>query len=239
MPADAHPRRILVVEDDAAIRRGLGDALRFAGYEVSDTGDGLDGETRAVRGEHDLVLLDVVLPGRDGRAVLRAIRAARPRLPVILLTAMGGEDERVGGLGDGADDYVVKPFSVKELLARVEAVLRRSADRPLDVAEVALPGAVADLERRELRFADGKREALGEREVELLRYLAIHRGRVVARDEILERVWRVDARGLGGAAGTRSVDMQVARLRAKLRDDGDEPRVLLTVRGAGYMLAAP
>jgi DNA-binding response OmpR family regulator len=218
-------RRVLVIEDDAAIRRGLADALRFAGYEVHEAATGDEGEARAVRGELDLVLLDLVLPGRDGRQILAAIRASRPTLPVIMLTAIAGEDDRVAGLAAGADDYVAKPFSVRELLARVEAVLRRSAGRPADVAEVAFAGGVADLAQ------------LAEREAALLRYLALNRGRAVPRDEILERVWRVAADGLVGSGGTRSIDMQVARLREKLRDDGAQPRVLLTVRGLGYMLA--
>ena len=228
-------KQILVVEDDGAIRRGLVDALTFAGYGVTAAASGSEGQDRALRGSIDLVLLDLILPGLGGREVLGAIRAAKPTLPVILLTACGGEDERVGGLAAGADDYVVKPFSVRELLARVEAVLRRSAERPLDVREIAVAGAVIDLERREARFADGAKAALAEREIALLRYLAANRGRAVSRDELLERVWLV----AGDAGGTRSVDMQVARLREKLRDDPAAPAVIVTVRGAGYMLAAP
>ncbi len=224
-------KRILVIEDDRAIRRGLVDALTFAGYRVSEAATGTAGEEQAVRGEWDLVLLDLVLPGRDGRDVLKAVRASRPSLPVIVLTACGGEDDRVGGLSLGADDYVVKPFSVRELLARVEAVLRRSAERPRDVAEIAIPGGSVDCARSEVRFADGTRAALGEREVELLRYLASNGGRAISRDEILQRVWRIDASGLA----TRTIDMQVARLREKLRDDPADPRVVVTVRGKGYM----
>ncbi len=228
-------KRILVVEDDAAIRRGLVDAFTAAGYVPMAVASGIDGEERALCGQFDLVLLDLILPGRDGREVLAAIRAAKPTLPVIVLTACGGEDERVDGLATGADDYVVKPFSVRELLARVEAVLRRSGERPLDLTEVAFPGGIADLARRELRFTDGSRTPLSEREAELLRYLALRIGRVVSRDELLARVWHV-----GGEAGsTRSIDMQVVRLREKLRDDAAVPRVVITVRGTGYMLATP
>ncbi len=228
---------ILVVEDDAAIRRALGDALRFAGHAVQLAGDGRRGQDMAIQGDFDLVLLDLVLPGIDGLALLRALRSARPTLPVIMLTALGGEEERVRGLSGGADDYVVKPFSVKELLARVEAVLRRSPARQGDITEIPLPCGIADLARREIRFADGVRCELLEREADLLRYLAQHRGRPVGREELLERVWRIAAGGLTGGGGTRSVDMQVARLREKLRDTEAEPRVVLTVRGAGYMLA--
>jgi DNA-binding response OmpR family regulator len=153
---------------------------------------------------------------------------------VIILSARGEEDDRVAGLKLGADDYVVKPFSVKELLARVEAVLRRSPERPLDISTVDVPGGCADLQRREIRFEDGQRTELSEREVDLLRYLAANRGRAVARDELLSNVWRINPRGLP----TRTIDMHVARLRDKLRDNSTSPRVLLTVRGKGYMFAA-
>jgi len=226
--------RILTIEDDPAIRRGIADALRFAGYGVIEAADGDDGLARAVGDEFDLLLLDLVLPGRQGLEILREVRRVRPTLPVIILTARGEESDRVGGLNDGADDYVVKPFSVKELLARVEAVLRRSPARPSNVTDVPIPGGRIDLARREVRFDDGGRVELSEREAELVRYLAVHRGRAISRDEILAHVWRISPRGLS----TRAIDMQVARLREKLRDDPDHPAVLLTVRGKGYMFAA-
>jgi len=184
-----------------------------------------------VRLRCDLVLLDLVLPGRDGLDILRAVRETRPALPVIVLTARGEEADRVQGLRLGADDYVVKPFSVNELLARVDVVLRRSAERPSDVVEVAIPGGVADLARAEVRFDDGERCELTARESDLLRYLARNPGRVVTREEILARVWRMDPEW----ADTRTIDMHVTRLRRKVRDDHERPRVILTVRGRGYM----
>lgn len=225
--------RVLVIEDDPAIRRGIVDALHFEGFETFEAGDGRTGLDRAVGVDCDLILLDLVLPGGDGLDILRAVRATRPTLPVIILTARGEEGDRVEGLRRGADDYVVKPFSVRELLARVEAVLRRSPERPVDVTTVKLPDGVADLARREVRFADGGRQELSEREVELLRYLAGNSGRAISREEILARVWRLDPKGVE----TRTIDMHVARLREKLRDDPACPRVLLTVRGKGYMFA--
>jgi DNA-binding response OmpR family regulator len=228
-------RRILVVEDDPAIRRGVADALRFAGFEVAEAASFRDGLEAAVRAPLDLLLLDRVLPGGDGLSILEQARAARPTLPVIVLTARGQEQDRVNGLRLGADDYVVKPFSVTELLARVDAVLRRSAERPADVEEVPFEGGRADLRRCEVRFEDGARAELSEREVDLLRYLGRNAGRVVTRQELLERVWRLGSSGVR----TRTIDMHVTRLREKLRDPPDAPRVIATVRGKGYMLSRP
>jgi DNA-binding response OmpR family regulator len=226
-------RQVLTVEDDPAIRRGIVDALRFAGYQPLEAANGDEGLEMATARSYDLLLLDLVLPGCGGLDILRQVRALRASQPVIILTARGEEQDRVAGLRLGADDYVVKPFSVKELLARVEAVLRRSPERPRDLHEIALPGGLADLARAEIRFADGTRTELSEKEVDLLRYLAANSGRAIARDELLLRVWQINPRGLP----TRTIDMHVTRLREKLRDDPAEPRVILTVRGKGYMFA--
>lgn len=226
---------ILTVEDDAAIRRGIVDALTFAGFTVLQAASGAEGLEMALRRNYDLLLLDLVLPGKNGLEILKEVRGVRPTQPVIILTARGEESDRVEGLRRGADDYVVKPFSVKELLARVEAVLRRSPERPSDVHELPLPRGTADLARREVRFGDGERTELSEREVELLRYLAANHGRAISRDEILANVWRISPQGIS----TRTIDMHVARLREKLRDDSEAPQVLLTVRGKGYMFAQP
>jgi len=224
-------RHILVIEDDTAIRRGIVDALQFHKYGTYEAPNGIEGLEMAVRVDCDLVLLDLVLPGRDGLDILKEIRATRPTLPVIVLTARGDEADRVAGLRLGADDYVVKPFSLKELLARVEAVMRRSPERPTDVAQVKIPGGQVDLLRGEARFTDGARCELSEREREILRYLAMNAGRPISREELLQRVWRINPRGLE----TRTIDMHVARLREKLRDDPDEPKLLVTVRGKGYL----
>jgi len=226
--------QILTIEDDPAIRRRIVDALRFAGYRALEADRGDTGLEMALAREFDLLLLDLVLPGRDGLEILREVRRLRPTLPIIILTARGEEADRVRGLNDGADDYVVKPFSVKELLARVEAVLRRTPERPSQVAQVAIPGGRIDLARREVQFDDGQRAELSEREVELVRYLASNSGRAVAREELLANVWRISPKGVT----TRTIDMHVARLREKLRDDPTNPAVLLTVRGKGYMFAA-
>jgi DNA-binding response OmpR family regulator len=225
---------VLVVEDDKAIRRGLVDALAFAGFSAVEAADGEAGLTTAIAGELDLVLLDVLLPKLDGFAVLERLREVRPALPVIVLTARGQEEDRVRGLRLGADDYVCKPFSAKELLARVEAVLRRSPGRTSPVAAVVLPGRTIDFARQEVRFADGSREALSEQESRMLLYFAQHRGKVVTRDELLQRVYGLDPMGLT----TRAVDMRIARLRERLRDPAEAPVVLLTVRGKGYSFQA-
>ena len=228
-------KTILTIEDDSAIRRAIVDSLRYVGHQVIEAGNGDIGLEMAVRQSYDLLLLDLVLPGRGGMEILRSVRATRPSLPVIILTARGDENDRVEGLRCGADDYVVKPFSVKELLARVDAVLRRSPSRPVDIDQVPIPGGTADFARRELRFVDGDRCELSEREIELLRYLVNNPGRAIAREELLSNVWRINPDGLP----TRTIDMHVVRLREKLRDDPKVPRVLLTVRGKGYMFAAP
>ena len=224
---------VLVVEDDGAIRQGIVDALRFKGYDTLEADNGRNGLDMAVSMEYDLLLLDLVLPGRDGLDILQEVRSTRPTQPVIILTARGAESDRVRGLKLGADDYVVKPFSVKELLARVEAVLRRSPERPTDVTRIPFPGGVADLARREVRFEDGERSELSPAEVNLLRHLARNTGRAISRDEILSRVWRLEP----GGVETRTIDMHIARLRKKLRDHPSRPQVILTVRGKGYMLA--
>ncbi len=226
---------VVVVEDDAAIRRGLVDALRFAGFTPREAADGGAGLLAALRDDVDLVLLDLALPVMDGFDVLAKVRAARPALPVIVLTARGAEDDRVRGLKAGADDYVVKPFSAKELLARVDAVMRRSPARPRGLAELRVRGRTVDFERREVRFADGSKSELSEREAELLRHLAANAGRAISRDELLQRVWGLDPRGIE----TRTVDVHVARLRERLRDDPAAPEVIVTIRALGYMLAAP
>lgn len=222
--------RVLVVEDDRSIREGIADALSFAGYAAVQAERGDVGLEKALHGGCDLVILDIVLPGADGLTVLREIRRAQPTLPVILLTARGEESDRVRGLQGGADDYVVKPFSIRELLARVDAVLRRSAERPSDVTRFSIPGGRVDLATREVCFDDGERQELAEREAELLRYLVVNPDRIISRDELLSRVWGVNPR----AVATRTVDVHVARLREKLRDPAAAPRLLLSLRGKGY-----
>src|SRR6266851_5540242 len=227
------PSRIVVIEDEPAIRRGVSDLLRASGYEVREAADGERGLEEAVVSNVGLVLLDLLLPGRGGLDVLAELRQSRPTLPVIILTARGSEEDRVRGLKMGADDYVVKPFSARELLARVEAVLRRSLGRPADVQLARLGRALIDLERREVHWSDHERGELSETESAILAFLVAHRKRAVSRDELLSRVWGIEPLGLE----TRTIDMHIARLRTKLRDPTGRkcPEAILTVRAHGYM----
>lgn len=224
-------KRVLVIEDDAAIRQGIVDALEFEGYQTFEAGRGDTGLESARSADCDLIVLDLVLPGGDGLDILREVRASRPTMPIIILTALGKERDRIEGLRLGADDYVVKPFSVDELLARIQAVLRRSPERPSDLREIDYPGGRVCLDRCEVRRNDGSRADLSERERELLRYLAQNAGRVISRDEILSRVWLLEPDNVA----TRTIDVHIAKLREKLGDVSSPPSVILTVHGKGYM----
>jgi DNA-binding response OmpR family regulator len=225
--------RVVVVEDEQPIRRGVSDALRASGYDVVEAADGAKGAEEAVRIGVDLVLLDLLLPKRDGLDVLQEVRKVRPTLPVIILTARGTEDDRVRGLKLGADDYVVKPFSARELLARVEAVLRRSVGRPADIRSAKLGRAVVDFQRREIRWSKQERDELSETESAILSFLLANRDRAVSRDELLTRLWGIGPDGVE----TRTIDMHVVRIRNKLRDpsNGKALEAIVTVRAQGYM----
>lgn len=227
------PRTILIIEDDSAIRCGIVDALEYSGYRVIESAEGSSGRLQAIECSYELLLLDLGLPTVSGLEILRTVRKLRPSKPVIILTAKGEEADRIQGLSAGADDYVVKPFSVKELLARVEAVLRRSVGI-IHTVVFNFEHGVLDFERRELRYRDGSRAELSEREGELLRYLVDNSGRAISRDELLASVWQLNPKGIN----TRTIDMHIARLREKLRDDSERPMTLLTVRGKGYMWMA-
>ena len=218
---------ILLVEDEDNIRNILKDALEASGYKVMTASDGEVALSFVREYFFDLVLLDVGLPGVDGFEVLSFINKEKKGVPVIMLTARGAEDDRIRGLKLGADDYIVKPFSVRELIARIEAVLRRSPERPKDGMKITVPGASLDIDNRILAFEDGSSVNLTGKEYELLAYMASHEGRVVTRDELLRRVWDVDPR----MVETRSVEMTIARLREKL---GSVSHLFETLRGQGY-----
>ncbi|MGY8747544.1 MAG: response regulator transcription factor [Pirellulales bacterium] len=231
---------ILTIEDDPAIRCGIVDSLEYTGYQVLQAGDGISGLEMSLRSEYDLLLLDLALPGVSGLEILKKLKQVRPTQPVIILTAKGDEQDRVQGLRDGADDYVVKPFSIKELLARVDAVLRRSPERPRNMQSVNFSGGVVDFERREVRFDSQAlrkdalapaRVELSEKETELIQYLVANSGRAISREELLSSVWRLSPKGIT----TRTIDMHIARLREKMRENKAAAATILTVRGKGYM----
>jgi DNA-binding response OmpR family regulator len=225
---------IVIIEDEPSIRVGIAEALRAAGYQPVEAADGPAGLAAARRPGVHLVLLDLMLPRMDGMDVLRNLRQTHASLPIIVLTARGTEPERVAGLQAGADDYVVKPFSARELVARVEAVLRRSPERPIEVSRLRVGRAWVDLERREVRASDDQCQNLSETECAILSHLAANPGRAISRDELLARVWGLTA----GSVETRTIDMHVARLRAKLAslNEGTGEDYIATVRGKGYML---
>ncbi len=224
---------ILVAEDDPAVRQGVVDALSFSGYQVMAAQDGRQAMNYALSTQYNLLLLDLVMPHHSGFEVLEALKRNRPGQPVIILSARGEEADRVKGLKMGADDYIVKPFSVRELLARVDAVLRRTTERAPQVEEFDFGSGKASFSRREILYAsDNTKEDLSDKETDLLHYLVSNSGRAIARDEILRQVWNLDPKGIS----TRTIDMHIAHLRSKLRDDNQS--ILQTVRGKGYMIAS-
>jgi DNA-binding response OmpR family regulator len=219
---------LLVIEDDPAVRQGIVDVLEYAGYQTLEAADGHAGMELALKANYRLLLLDLVMPGPSGFEILAALKRHRPGQAVIILSARGEENDRVRGLVNGADDYVVKPFSMKELLARVDAVLRRTCERsaPTDIRPI--PGGTVDFKARSITHDDGHREEISDREADLLRYLMDSHGRLVSREEILRQLWHLDP----ARTETRTIDMHVMHLRAKLRDK--DQRLLETVRGRGY-----
>ncbi len=230
--------RILVVEDDAHIRAGLVDTLESEGYKTSAAANGEQALALFASARFDLVLLDVMLPGKSGYDVCRAIRAASATVPVIMLTAKGEEIDKVVGLQLGADDYITKPFGVHELLARIAAVLRRSARA--GGAAPAGPDKVperfdigpASVDARTYEARVGKKTfSLSARELQLLAYFHAHPGEVLSRDRLLNAVWGVHYLGT-----TRTLDQHIAQLRKKIERNADEPAVILTVHGVGYRL---
>jgi DNA-binding response OmpR family regulator len=220
-------RRILVVEDEAALRLALSDRLASEGYEVAEAADGDEGFARARDEAFDLLLLDVMLPGRGGFDVLRDLRQAGVATPVLMLTARGEVLDRVLGLKLGADDYLVKPFETMELLARVEALLRRAQADP-EAGAVTFGDVRVDFRRMEVT-RDGEPVELSALEFRLLRHFVEHRGEVLSRDRLLDEVWGYDAE-----VYSRTVDQHVATLRRKIEADSRRPRHVVTVHGAGY-----
>jgi len=218
---------VLVVEDEAPIRMGLCDVLAYHGLQPVEACDGEEGLRLALSGEHALVLLDVMMPGLDGFTVCRRLRAERPQQAILMLTAKGAEDDILSGFDAGADDYVTKPFSVAQLMARVQALLRRAGRAPVRTFRIGQ--LCIDADNLQARLGEQAAELVA-RDVELLSYLVRHRARPVPREELLREVWgfaRVDR------VETRCVDMHVVKLRRKLASVGAD-EVIETVRGVGY-----
>lgn len=225
----AQKARLLVVEDEAAIRSGLVDVFVYHGYEVETADNGDDGLRLGLSGKYDLILLDVMLPGVDGFEICNRIRQQDRQQPVIMLTAKSSDEDIVQGLTLGADDYVAKPFSVTQLVLRVQAVLRRSGISEDNPREIRLNNGLA-IDTENLCAGD---TVFTRREMDLLQYLAQQCDRPVAREELLARVW--------GYANhmeieTRTVDIHIAKLRRKVEADAARPEAIVTVRGAGYRL---
>lgn len=225
---------ILTIEDDDAIRRGIVDSLKYAGLTVIEARDGAAGLEAALTRGYDLLLLDLVLPKLSGLEILQKLRSVKPTVPVIILSAKGEEADRVRGLRAGADDYVVKPFGASELLARIEAVLRRSGSRPLDVRRLATSAGYIDMDRSEIVPLNGSAERLTPKEIDVLRFLVSNTSTPQSREDLLRAVWQIDPRGVN----TRVVDMTISRLRDKVKclESATEP-ILETVHGKGYMIA--
>ena len=225
--------RILVIEDEEAIRTGLMDVLVFHGYEVDCAADGNEGLDKALSGDFGLILLDIMMPGMDGFEICNRIRAQDRDQPIIMLTARSSDEDIIQGLSLGADDYVPKPFSVAQLVLRVQAVLRRSRIG-VDMDHQLRLGDGVEIDSRNLSGLRGEQVlSFTRREVEILQYLKANSERPVSRDELLTRVWGY-AKNL--QLETRTVDIHIAKLRRKIEPDPTQPRYLLTVRGAGYRL---
>jgi DNA-binding response OmpR family regulator len=224
--------RLLIIEDEAAIRTGLIDVFVYHGYEVDFSGHGVEGLNKALTGEFELILLDVMLPGMNGFEICNRIREKSRDQAIIMLTAKSNDDDIIEGLSLGADDYVAKPFSVAQLVLRVQAVLRRTTNGGSQCQTLQLGELSIDSQN-----LTGRRGAenlsFTRREIEILQYLQANSHRPVPREELLNKVW--------GYANhldieTRTVDIHIAKLRRKIEEDPAEPELLITVRGAGYRL---
>jgi len=220
--------RILIVEDEPNMVAGLRDNFEYEGYEVLSASDGAEGLRRALNDAPDLVILDVMMPRMSGLDVCKQLKAKRPSLPVIMLTARGQEVDKVVGLELGADDYVTKPFSIRELLARIKAVLRRVYVVPKDRESYAFGDVEVNLRTCKV-FRAGKPIEFSAKEFELLKCFLYHPGEALSRERLLEEVW-----GYNRFPTTRTVDAHIVRLRQKLESKPEEPQFVLTIHGIGY-----
>jgi DNA-binding response OmpR family regulator len=220
--------KILIVEDEPNMVAGLRDNFEYEGYEVITAPDGVAGLERALSDTPDLVILDVMMPRMSGLDVCKQLKAKRPSLPIIMLTARGQEVDKVVGLELGADDYVTKPFSIRELLARVKAVLRRAQPMPKDKELYRFGDVEVNLKSCQVS-RKGKPLEVSSKEFDLLKYFLCHSGEAISRDRLLEEVWGYDR-----FPTTRTVDAHIVRLRQKVEPTPDDPHFILTVHGVGY-----
>jgi DNA-binding response OmpR family regulator len=220
--------KILIVEDEPNMVAGLRDNFEFEGYQVISAPDGVAGLERALSEAPDLVILDVMMPRMSGLDVCKQLKTKKPAIPIIMLTARGQEVDKVVGLELGADDYITKPFSIRELLARVKAVLRRAGITPRAAEKYSFGDVEVNL--RSCRVSRrGKEMDFSSKEFELLKFFLHHPGETLSRDRLLEEVW-----GYAHFPTTRTVDAHIVRLRQKVEPKPDEPRFILTVHGTGY-----
>jgi two-component system alkaline phosphatase synthesis response regulator PhoP len=221
--------KILIVEDEPAMVAGLRDNFEYEGYDVISAEDGVSGLERALNDSPDLVVLDVMMPRLSGLDVCKQLKAKRPAVPIIMLTARGQEIDKVVGLELGADDYVTKPFSIRELMARVKAVLRRSSSsQPLTAEVYKFSDVEVNVRSNEVR-RNGELVDLSSKEFALLAYFIAHPVETLSRDRLLDAVW-----GYENYPSTRTVDTHIVHLRQKLEPNPEEPRFILTVHGSGY-----
>lgn len=227
--------RILMIEDEEGLVLTVGDRLTAAGYEFSSCRDGIEGEAMARRGGWDLILLDVMLPGKDGFAICEALRGEKINTPILILTARSQTSDKVTGLRLGADDYLGKPFDMSELLARIEALLRRAdaAANAIDTKGRGKGDLVIDLKRGFIQFRENE-YPLSAQEIKLMDYFYRHQGVIISREELLNTVWGYDS-----DITTRTIDVHVARLRQKMGDVKDAPKYIHTIRGIGYKFTPP
>ncbi len=225
-------KRILIIEDDVSILSGLKDVLTFKSYDVITAEDGETGYAAIAEGKPDLIILDIMIPKMDGFTLCQKLRAEGDATPVLMLTARGEEPDKIQGLDIGADDYVIKPFSLPELLARIRALLRRTPEtttkHPPDSFKIG--DVTLDFKKHEARKGKAKLN-LSPKEFGILGYLATRSGEVVTRDELLDEVWGYDL-----YPTTRTVDNHIAQLRSKIEENPADPRYLITVHGIGYRL---
>jgi DNA-binding response OmpR family regulator len=223
-------KKLLIIEDEEPIRMALEDDFRLENYDVEVATDGIDGLAKAIKPDIDLIILDIMLPGLSGFEVCKKLRSQGVKTPIIMLTAKGQEIDRVLGLEIGADDYVTKPFSPRELQARVKAVLRRIETEPGDIAgNVFRSGGLEVDFRQYVCRKNGKAVSLTVHEFNLLKYLIQNRGQVINRDELLDEVWGKDV-----FVTPHTIDTHVANLRKKIENDPSNPHMIISIRGVGY-----